>query len=44
LIFCSLDDLSAAAGKLRTDCIVAYSFQVLIDMLDMAYANYTNVE
>lgn len=43
LKFNSLDDLSAASGKLRTDCIAAYALQVLINMLDTAYANYTNV-
>ena len=41
--FSSLDDLSAASGDLRTECIAVYSLQVLIDMLDVAYQNYTDV-
>ncbi|EPS35046.1 putative alpha-1,3-glucanase [Penicillium oxalicum 114-2] len=41
--FSSLDDLATAASGLRTDCIAVYSLQVLIDMLDTAYENYTNV-
>lgn len=43
LTFNSLDDLSAASGSLRSDCIAAYTMQVLIDMLNTAYANYTDV-
>lgn len=43
LTFQGLDDLSAAAGNMRSDCIAAYTLQVLIDMLDTAYNNYTNV-
>lgn len=43
LRFASLDDLSAASDSLRSDCIPVYAMQVLIDMLDTAYANYTDV-
>jgi chitinase len=43
ITFDSLDDLSAAAGNLRSDCVAVYTMQVLIDMLDTAYDNYTNV-
>ncbi|MCJ1310400.1 hypothetical protein MMC25_004064 [Agyrium rufum] len=39
----SLDDLNSAAGGLRTDCLAVYTLQVLIDMLNTAYTNYTNV-
>lgn len=41
--FGSLDDLQAAASGLRTDCIDFYALQVLLSMLDTAYANYTDV-
>lgn len=41
--FKSLDDLSSSAGDLRSDCVAVYALQVLIDMLDTAYANYTDV-
>lgn len=41
--FASLDDLSAAAGDLRPDCVAIYTLQVLIDMCNAAYQNYTNV-
>ncbi|PYH47158.1 uncharacterized protein BP01DRAFT_381001 [Aspergillus saccharolyticus JOP 1030-1] len=43
MTFASLTDLSAQAGSLRTVCIGAYTLQVLIDMLDTACTNYTNV-
>lgn len=39
----SLDDLSSAADGMRADCLAFYTMQVLIDMLDKAYDNYTNV-
>lgn len=41
--FSSLDDLSAAAESLPSECVAVYSLQVLIDMLDVAYQNYTDV-
>ncbi|KAI1080982.1 hypothetical protein F5B20DRAFT_579808 [Whalleya microplaca] len=44
LAFSSLDDLSSKAGGLRTDCISVYTLRVLIDMLNVAYSNYTDVD
>ncbi|CAD0113390.1 unnamed protein product [Aureobasidium uvarum] len=41
--FKNLDDLSAAADGLRSDCIAVYTLETLITMLDAAYANYTSV-
>lgn len=41
--FSSLDDLKAQASNFRSDCINAYTLQVLIDMLDVAFDNYTSV-
>ena len=41
--YSSLDALSTASGGLRSDCIAFYALQVLINMLDVAYANYTAV-
>ncbi|KAK4545949.1 hypothetical protein LTR36_002513 [Oleoguttula mirabilis] len=43
LVFNDLDDLGAAAGGLRTDCIAVYALETLVTMLDTAYANYTVV-
>lgn len=43
LTFASLDDLNAQAGGLRTDCVSIYAMQVLMDMLQTAYDNYTDV-
>ncbi|KAK5111586.1 hypothetical protein LTR85_011815 [Meristemomyces frigidus] len=43
LLFNNLDDLNAAAGGLRTDCISVYALETLITMLDTAYANYTTI-
>ncbi|KAJ5901127.1 glycoside hydrolase [Penicillium tannophilum] len=39
----TLDELSAASGDMRSDCIAVYALQTLITMLDTAYDNYTNV-
>ncbi|KAJ5279772.1 hypothetical protein N7478_005144 [Penicillium angulare] len=39
----TLDDLSAATGDMRTDCIAAITLQTLVTMLNTAYDNYTDV-
>ena len=41
ITFDSLDDLNAHSGSLRSDCMAAYTLEVLISMLDVAYTNYT---
>ncbi|KAK6004282.1 hypothetical protein QM012_009132 [Aureobasidium pullulans] len=44
LTFDSLDDLNAAADKMRAKCLAAYTMRTLITMLDTAYDNYTSVD
>jgi hypothetical protein len=39
----SLDNLSTASENLRSNCVAAYTIKVLIDILDMAYTNYTDI-
>lgn len=41
--FKNLDELAAASGDMRSDCIAVYTLQTLITMLNTAYDNYTNV-
>lgn len=41
--FGSLDDIANAAGDLRPDCVAVYTLEVLIDMLNTAYKNFTDV-
>lgn len=41
--FGNLDDLSEAAGDIRADCLAVYTLDALINMLNTAYKNYTNV-
>ena len=41
--FKNLDELVAASGDMRSDCIAVYTLQTLITMLNTAYDNYTNV-
>lgn len=43
LTFDNLDDLNAASGGLRVECLAAYALDTLITMLDTAYDNYTSV-
>lgn len=44
LSFHNLDDLNAAAGNMRTDCLAIYALETLITMFDAAYANYTSLD
>lgn len=41
--FDNLDDLSAAADKIGSECLSVYTLEVLIKMLNTAYNNYTSV-
>lgn len=41
--FVNLDELAAQADHYRSDCLAAYTLATLIDMLDVAYNNYTAV-
>lgn len=41
--FASLDELQAVSGGIRQDCLATYTLQVLKDMLNQAYSNFTAV-
>ncbi|KAJ6032219.1 glycoside hydrolase [Penicillium herquei] len=43
LTFDSLDAIYDAAADYRQDCMAVYTLEVLINMLNTSYANYTNV-
>ncbi|KAJ5765052.1 glycoside hydrolase [Penicillium odoratum] len=43
LTFDSLDAIYDAADDYRSDCVAVYTLEVLINMLNTSYVNYTNV-
>jgi chitinase len=41
--FNTLDELHAASGGMRSDCVSVFTLQTLVTMLNVAYDNYTDI-